>query len=115
MKCPACGNDNRDGAKFCSTCRAPLQVTLQPSINPPVAPPPIDIGQPLPGEPDLAKLLALLPELDIRTSDLQIPLPEVDVQTEIERLTQFNLDEQINLIRQLEQQIKQAQNQPPQV
>src|SRR6266498_183970 len=24
MKCPSCGNDNREGAKFCGECAAPL-------------------------------------------------------------------------------------------
>src|SRR5262249_50259064 len=28
MKCPSCGSDNREGAKFCGECAAPLAVTL---------------------------------------------------------------------------------------
>jgi hypothetical protein len=107
VKCPACGNDNRDNAKFCSRCRAPLPSGAMPA--PSVAPtPPPEAAQVLPGEPDMAQLLALLPDLEVQTTDLQIPLPEIDVTAEIERLTQFSLDEQIKLIQQLEQQLKAA-------
>src|SRR5439155_14132103 len=28
MKCPSCGSDNREGAKFCGECAAPLAVAL---------------------------------------------------------------------------------------
>jgi hypothetical protein len=63
----------------------------------------------MPGEPDMAKLLAMLPELDIKTADLQIPIPNIDVNAEVERLTHFNLEEQIKIIQQLEQQIKTGQ------
>jgi uncharacterized membrane protein YvbJ len=28
MKCPSCGSDNREGAKFCGECAAPLAAAL---------------------------------------------------------------------------------------
>jgi hypothetical protein len=28
MKCPGCGSDNREGAKFCGECAAPLAAAL---------------------------------------------------------------------------------------
>jgi hypothetical protein len=111
VKCPVCGNDNRDNAKFCSHCRAQLPsgaVSTPPPIIPAAPAPPPEAVQVLPGEPDMMQLLALLPDLEIQTTDLQIPLPEIDVTAEIERLTQFSLDEQIKLIQQLEQQLKAA-------
>jgi hypothetical protein len=64
----------------------------------------------MPGEPDMAKLLASLPELDVKTTDIQIPVPDVDVSAEVERLTQLNLEEQIRIIQRLEQQIRDEQN-----
>ncbi len=64
----------------------------------------------MPGEPDMRKLLEMLPDLDVKTADLQIPVPDIDVRAEVERLTQLNLEEQIRIIQQLEQQIKGGQD-----
>jgi len=121
IKCLICGNENiKDTTKFCSKCGAPLKPNAPtpaapaqpPAAQPPVAvpPPQAAAAAPLPGEPDMAKLLAQLPDLEIKTEDLQIPVGEVDVAVELERLTQLNLEEQIKIIGQLEQQLKASQS-----
>lgn len=60
----------------------------------------------MPGEPDIAKLLEQLPELDIKTTELEIPVPPIDVNAEVERLTQLDLNELFKIIQQLEQQLQ---------
>ena len=105
-KCPNCGHENRDGAQFCISCG----VTLTSPPSQPATPEMTGPATPMPGEPDMAQLLALLPELDIKTADLQIPVPDIDVNTEVERLTRLNLDEQIRIIQQLAQQIEAGQS-----
>ncbi len=140
--CPKCGSENREMSKFCTKCGAamtqvapaPSQPAAQPTMPAamPIAPPPpsaagtvapsvpqpspvqgaVGPATPMPGEPDMDKLLALLPDLEIKTTDLEIPIPNIDINAMVEQLTRFNLDEQIKIIQQLEQQIKAKQNEP---
>ncbi len=114
MQCPKCGTENRDTASFCGKCRSPLKPSAGTPPTPPPAPaqPPAAAAALLPGEPDMAKLLTQLPDLEIKTADLQIQVRDVDIAAELERLTQLNLDEQIKIIAQLEQQLKASQSEP---
>lgn len=40
MKCPSCGTENNDDARFCKSCAAPQTPAAAPPPVPPVAPPP---------------------------------------------------------------------------
>lgn len=33
MRCPSCGSGNREGAKFCNECAAPLPLRCLPSLH----------------------------------------------------------------------------------
>jgi hypothetical protein len=140
-QCPKCGSENRETSKFCVKCGAAMTQVAPASAQPvaqsampaavPVMPQPVPVTgaspavpqlspaqgtagpvTPMPGEPDMDQLLALLPDLEVKTIDLEIPIPDIDVNAMVEQLTRFNLDEQIKIIQQLEQQIKAKQNEP---
>src|ERR687898_1771136 len=52
MRCPSCGNDNREGARFCDSCGAALAIEAQEPIAVPrsePAPPPSDVPAELAG------------------------------------------------------------------
>lgn len=109
-QCPNCGTENRTGARFCAGCGANLLTVDSPVPSPEPDPGTTGPSTPMPGEPDMHKLLEMLPELDIKTVDLQIPLPPIDVGAEVERLTRLNLEEQIRIINRLEQQLSTQQD-----
>jgi class 3 adenylate cyclase len=43
MRCPACGNENREGARFCDSCGAELTAGPAPASQPALEPLPLDV------------------------------------------------------------------------
>ncbi|MGH2922931.1 MAG: zinc-ribbon domain-containing protein, partial [Solirubrobacterales bacterium] len=49
MRGPSCGNANREGAKFCDSCGAPLQDPAEPEATEPAQPLPADVPERIAG------------------------------------------------------------------
>ena len=49
MRCPACGNENREGARFCDSCGAELTASAAPAAQPTLEPLPSDVPSEIAG------------------------------------------------------------------